>query len=75
MDQRKGLILFKKEWVQEIITEMSIRDFAKYGFKEESEWTPGVDNSLTIKLSGKNPVVISFRDTDDRDTFKSMISM
>ena len=75
MDQRKGLILFKKEWVQEIITEMSIRDFAKYGFKEESEWTPGVDNSLTIKLSGKNPVVISFRDTDDRDNFKSMISM
>lgn len=75
VDQRKGLILFKKEWVQEIITEMSIRDFAKYGFKEESEWTPSVGNSITVKLSGKNPVVISFRNPEDRDSFKSMISM
>ena len=73
VDQRKGIVLFKKEAVQEVITEMSIRDFAKYGFKEESEWTPSVDNSITIKLAGKNPVVISFRNTEDRDNFKSML--
>lgn len=74
VEKRKGFTLFKKEAVQEVITEMSIRDFAKYGFKEESEWTPSVDNSLTVKLAGKTPVVVSFRNTEDRDSFKSMIS-
>ena len=68
-----GVTLFQRTSVQEVDKQMSFRELAQYGFKNESEWTPNIENSVTIKVIGREKIVLSFKNQESRDQFISMI--
>lgn len=68
-----GVTLFQRTSVQEVDKQMSFRELAQYGFKSESEWTPNIENSVTIKVMGREKIVLSFKNQESREQFISMI--
>ena len=73
MDHMKGLVLFHTTSVASVTKELTARDLACYGITENVDRTP-TENSLAVTVSGRtNPVVLSFKDSADRDLFMSAI--
>lgn len=74
MDHMKGLVLFHTTSVASVSKELTARDLACYGITENVDRTPTTENSLAVTVSGRtNPVVLSFKDSADRDLFMSAI--
>lgn len=75
MDHMKGLVLFHISSVTSVSKELTVRDLARYGITENIDRTPTTENSLAVTVMGRtNPVVLSFKDTADRDLFLSALN-
>ena len=75
VDQMKGLILFSTSVVEEVNTQLTARDLARYGIQADSSWTPSLDNSVMIRIRGvSKSITISFSSAEERTSFVSLIS-